>query len=437
MSPPLGIRREDKNDWEARTPLTPGQAGRLVAGGIPVVVQPSSRRCFPDDAYAQAGAVVREDISDCVVVLGVKEIPVGRLDAGRTYVYFSHTIKGQPYNMPMLRHILAVGANLLDYERVTDDAGRRLIAFGLQAGQAGMIDSLAALGRRLAAEGIATPLADLEPAWHYGSLDEALRAVRDVGRRLATSGPVAAVGPIAIGVLGHGRVARGTWDVLEALGTRQIAPAGLADAVRTAEPHAVLECRLARADYLERREDGGFDAEEYERHPERYVSALPRLAGLLTVLVNGIYWEPRFPRLLTRDDFRRLYGGGSRPRLRVVGDITCDIRGALACTVRATTPAAPTYVYDPERDAALDEAVDGPGPLVMAVDNLPCELPREASESFGAAPLPRLPDLVQAHPDGRLDAERLSPPWRRALIACGGRLTEDYRYLEKFLENAD
>ena len=402
-----------------------------------MIVQPSPRRCFPDEAYAQAGAEVREDLSACAVVLGVKEIPVDRIDAGRTYVFFSHTIKGQAYNMPMLRHILEIGANLLDYERVTDDAGRRLIAFGLQAGQAGMIDSLSALGRRLAAEGIATPLADLEPAWRHGSLDEALRKVRRIGQRLADTGLARPPGPITIGVLGHGRVAHGAWDVLEALGTRRVAPGDLADAVRAADPNTVLECRLARPDYLERREGGGFDAEEYEQHPERYVSALPRLAGLLTVLVNGIYWEPRFPRLLTRDDFRTLYGGGARPRLRIVGDVTCDIRGALACTVRATTPAAPTYVYDPERDAALDDAVDGPGPLVMAVDNLPCELPREASESFGTALLPLLPDLVEAHRGGSLAPERLSPPWRRALIACGGRLTESYRYLEKFLENAD
>ncbi|RMF75593.1 MAG: hypothetical protein D6738_03475, partial [Acidobacteria bacterium] len=185
MTTTLGIRREDKNDWEARAPLTPAQAGRLVSGGIPVAVQRSSQRCFPDEAYARAGARLVDAMDACPVVLGVKEIPVEQLLGGRTYVYFSHTIKGQPYNMPMLRHILDVGASLLDYECVTDERGRRLIAFGRQAGQAGMIDSLWALGRRLEAEGCVTPLAELRPAWRYGSLEAALEAVARAGRRLA------------------------------------------------------------------------------------------------------------------------------------------------------------------------------------------------------------------------------------------------------------
>ena len=224
--------------------------------------------------------------------------------------------------------------------------------------------------------------------------------------------------------------------MLEALGTRQVAPDDLADAVRSAPEGAVLECRLSRADYLERRDGGPFDPEEYDRHPERYVSRLAGLARQMTVLVNGIYWEPRFPRLLAREDFLELYSGAQPPRLRVVADVTCDIRGALACTVRATTPDDPTYVYDPVRDADIPGAVVGPGPLVLAVDNLPCEIPCDATSAFGAALLPLLPDLVAAHRQGRLDPRRLAPPWDRALIAHDGRLTTRFSYLEEHLAAA-
>ena len=149
----LGIRREDKNEWERRAPLAPDAVSRLVAQGVEVLVEPSPRRIFTDLEYARAGARIAPDLSACTLVLGVKEIPPARFRPGGAYCFFSHTIKGQPYNMGMLARLRELGCTLLDYELVKDDQGRRLIFFGRHAGLAGMLDSLWALGRRLAEEG--------------------------------------------------------------------------------------------------------------------------------------------------------------------------------------------------------------------------------------------------------------------------------------------
>jgi alpha-aminoadipic semialdehyde synthase len=425
----VAIRREDKNEWERRAPLTPDHVRRLVEQGVAFVVQPSERRIFPDAEYAEAGAEVREDIADCQVVLAVKEIPPRHLLEGRTYLYFSHTIKGQPYNMPMLRHLLEIGADLIDYECITDDQGLRLIAFGEQAGQAGMIDTLWALGRRLDAEGLATPLLGIEPAWAYASLDEARAAVRRAGERVAREGLGAGVSPITIAVLGHGRVAAGAWDILAELPIKEVLAEDLPHH-RGEDPLQLV--KLYPQHYVARRRDGGFDFDQYCAQPELYEPTLERHLPFVDCLVNGIYWDPRYPKLLTREQLRAMWSREESPALRVIGDITCDIRGALDSTVQVTTPDRPTYLYLPDEDAAID-AWTGTGPLVLAVDNLPAELPRDASRSFGDALAGFVRPLADAHADGSLDPTRLPAPLARALITHRGSLTEPYRYLTRHL----
>jgi len=151
----VGIRREDKDAWEARVPLVPDDVRGIVAScDATVCVQPSALRVFPDDAFASAGAVVTEDLDDCDIVLAVKEIPEAQFRPGKTYVFFSHTIKGQPYNMDMLRRMMELGCQLLDYERIVDEHNARLISFSRFAGIAGVVDTLWALGRRLEWEGL-------------------------------------------------------------------------------------------------------------------------------------------------------------------------------------------------------------------------------------------------------------------------------------------
>ena len=174
----VGVRREDKSQWERRVPITPDVARALLEQhGVQVIVQPSAVRAFADAEFSQAGAVVRESLSVCPVVFAIKEIPSHVFEPGQAYVFFAHVIKGQPFNMPMLRRMLELGSTLIDYEKVTDDQGRRLIFFGWHAGVAGMLETLWALGKRLAWEGIDTPFAGLGHPYDYHDLAEAKVAV--------------------------------------------------------------------------------------------------------------------------------------------------------------------------------------------------------------------------------------------------------------------
>src|SRR6185295_18828131 len=214
----IGIRREDKNEWERRVPLTPDHVAELVEQhGVAVHVQPSSIRAFPDKDYRSAGAEVDERLAAPRVILGVKEIPSELLLPGRTYLFFSHTSKGQAYNMPMLQRILELGSTLVDYEHVLDERGRRLIFFGRYAGHAGMIDALWALGRRLAAEGISTPFERVRLAHDYSSLDEAASHIARIGESLRHTGVPAGLHPLIVGFTGSGNVSRGALEIFDRL----------------------------------------------------------------------------------------------------------------------------------------------------------------------------------------------------------------------------
>ena len=177
MLAPIGIRREDKNPWERRVPLVPSQVARLIGEHeLTIHVQPSDQRIFPDEEYRKAGAKVQEDLSSCQAILGVKEMPLAFFERGKTYLFFSHTIKGQPYNMPMLQRMMALQCQLIDYERIIDEKNRRLVLFGRHAGLAGMIETLRALGERLSLEGVPgsqNPFSEIKPAYRYENLTEA------------------------------------------------------------------------------------------------------------------------------------------------------------------------------------------------------------------------------------------------------------------------
>ena len=175
----IGIRREDKNQWERRVPLSPEDMTALRSEhGIQFSLQPFPTRAFSDDEFIQAGAAIDENLADCSIVLGIKEMPLGFFKRKLTYCFFSHTIKCQAYNMPMLRHISDLPCNLIDYEKITDDYGRRLVFFGVEAGQAGMINTLWALGRRLKLEGVRNPFENIRQAIEYGTLSNAEDSIR-------------------------------------------------------------------------------------------------------------------------------------------------------------------------------------------------------------------------------------------------------------------
>ena len=429
----IGIRKEDKNIWEKRVPLTPGHVGELRRAGIRVAVQPSDLRAFSDQDYRSAGADLQPDLGDCPVVMAIKEIPTRLLQPGRTYVFFAHVIKGQPHNMPMLARLLELGCTLIDYEKVADDDGRRLIFFGRHAGLAGMIDSLWALGRRLAADGLDTPLAEVGPAHTYADLEAARAAVRRAGERIAADGLPSCLAPLVTGFAGYGNVSQGAQEIFDLLPHRRIEPDELPDILEGGDARELVkvvfeEKHMARP--LD--ENKPFELQEYYDHPDRYRGIFARHVPYLTMLINCIYWTPAYPRLVTRDLLHGLYGAGRKPRLRVIGDISMDIEGAIDCSIEATDPGDPVYVFLPDQDR-IAPGVDGHGPVVLAVDNLPCELPLESSQDFGDVLLPFVEAIAGADYSAPYERLNLPAPIKRAVIAHKGRLAPDYEYLSEYL----
>jgi len=411
----IGIRREDKNRWERRVPVTPEHVAELSRHGVTVWCEPSALRAFSDDAFRAAGARVDGDLSSCPLVIGVKEIPADKLTPGTAYAFFAHVAKGQPLNMPMLRRLMELGCTLIDYEKIVDDRGRRLVFFGRHAGFAGMIDTLTALGRRLTWEGIASPFATMKMAHEYAHLEQAhadLALVADAVRR---GGLPPQLHPLVFGFTGSGNVSKGAQELFDHLPYEEILPEDLGAAAADPDlPRNILYKVVFRRD--ERMAQDG---------------SMRRHLSHLTVLVNGVYWEPQHPRVVGFDDLRALFDG-ARPRLRVIGDITCDVNGSIEANVKVTTPDNPVYVYDVARGEAVD-GVAGDGPVILAVDNLPCELPVDASRSFGDALLRFLPALARC--DWTLPVESLGLPDEilRAVIVHRGRLTPPFAYLERHL----
>lgn len=411
----IGLRREDKNRWERRAPLTPEHVAELVQeDGFSVAVQPSPLRIFPDQEYQAAGATVQEDLSDCRLVLGVKEVPSNLLLPQKPYMFFSHTTKGQAYNMPLLQRVLELGCTLMDYEMIVDSAGRRLIFFGRHAGYAGMVDALWALGQRMRVEGFETSFAAVRPSHTYGSVPEAAEFIGAVvGRRIRQEGLNPALHPLVVGFTGGGNVSQGAQEILSHLPTVEVDPEEL---------HS-----LAKATRLSRK--AVYKAVFRRRHRENFARHLP----YLTVLVNGIYWEPAEPRLVTRASLQQLWSDSATPHLRVIADISCDVDGSIESTVRATSPDDPVFVYNPATGAATS-GVRGRGPVVLAVDNLPAEFPRDATEHFGDSLYPLLELIVRADYGASFEQLALPASVSGAVIAHRGRLTPRYRYLMEALE---
>jgi saccharopine dehydrogenase (NAD+, L-lysine-forming) len=432
----IGIRRETRDRTQRRSPLSPGQVRALIEEHqLRVVVEPWDQRIFPDDAYRGVGAIISEDLASCNIIFGVKEIAPEFMWDDAVYCFFSHTIKGQSYNMPMLQRILDGGITLFDYELVKDENEKRLVFFGDYAGYAGMIDVLWAFGRRLAWEGMETPFADIRYATSYDRLSDAEDALRNVAARIETSGLPRELVPLVTAFTGYGHVSRSAQKLYDILPSRTIAASELPAFMKAGDfsDRHVYKVEFTKPDlYAHREGTVPFAIDELNSHPERFVGIFEHAVPHCTLIVNGIYWEPRFPRLLTKGSVRGLYDSVSTPRLRVIGDITCDIDGSIELTVKETDAENPVYVYDPASETVRD-GWEGRGPVVLAVDKLPTELPLEASEEFGRALMPFVPHLAGA--DYRLPADTLSipPEFRRALIAYRGELTPPFSYLRRYL----
>jgi alanine dehydrogenase len=430
----IGIRREDKNIWERRVPLTPADIAELKRGHeLEFVVQKSPNRVFPDVEYTAAGVALSDEIPDTDVVLAVKEIPTALLRARKTYVYFAHVIKGQPYNMPMLRRLLDLEATLIDYEKIVDDHGRRLIFFSIHAGYAGMIETLWCAAHRLAAQGRHTPLLEIKHAYEYANLAAAQNHLREIGVAIAHHGLGGMERPLAIGIAGYGNVARGCHEILACLPATEVLPGDLFEALRRPVADSPILVVTYREEDLAAPRTAGtdFELQDYYDHPERYEGIFELQLPLLDVLVNGTYWDARYPRLVTCAWVSENYGPGRQPRLKVIGDISCDIAGGIEVTVKATMPDDPCYVWQP--DGSPRFGVTGDGPVIMAVDNLPCELPRESSEYFSRVLHGMIPSLAACDWSRDFADLELPRPLKSAVIAHRGRLAPNFEYLQAYL----
>lgn len=436
MSIIIGIRREDKNKWERRVPLVPTDVKQLIEDhNLQVWVQPSSIRAFTDDDYRTVGAKVHEDLAPANVIFAVKEIPNHIFEENKTYVFFSHTIKGQDYNMPMLKKMMASKCNLIDYERIVDEHGRRLIFFGKYAGLAGMIDTLWSLGKRLSWEKFESPFDEIKHTYQYDSLEDAKEAVKIVGKRIAEEGFAKNLAPIVIGFAGYGNVSQGAQEIIDLLPIQEITPDDLPKIYETArdDNHHIYKVVFKEEHLVEPiDETAQFELQDYYQNPQKYRSKFETYVPYLTVLVNCIYWTEDYPRLLTKDFIREMYADGETPVLRVVGDISCDIEGSIECTTHTTQPDNPSFVYNPFDEWTTD-GYKGIGLVIMAVDNLPCELPRDSSMAFSYVLEKYVPAIAKANYLTTFDQCDLPPEIKRAMILHQGELTPDYQYMKQFL----
>ncbi len=396
----IGIIREGKVPVDRRVALTPAQAQEVMSTfGIEVVAQRSEIRCFPDEEYEKVGVTVVDSLTDCDVILGVKEVPIPDLMNDKTYFFFSHTIKMQPYNRTLLQEILKKKITLIDYETLTDETGKRIIAFGRWAGIVGAYNGILTYGKRY-------NLFHLRPATECFDLED-----------LKTEFHKVQLPPVKIALTGGGRVAKGAMEVLIGMGVRKVSAAELLEETFDFPVFAQLNTH----NYNKKSDGGEFSRTEFYANPERYESDFLRFAKVSDILIASAYWDPKAPVLFKKEDVLR-----DDFKINVIADITCDIEGSIPSTKRPSTIEDPIYDYNASDDRVENALTDEGNITVMAVDNLPCELPRDASASFGNELLYNvLPELLGDDAKGVIS---------RATIAQSGSLHGRFVYLQDYVD---
>jgi len=397
----IGIIREGKMPPDARTPLTPEQCKQILDRfPVELVVQPSEVRSFTDAEYRQAGIPLATDLSDCDILIGVKEVPVEQLISGKTYLFFSHTVKKQPHNRHLLQTILEKNIRLVDYEKLTDERGNRLIAFGFYAGLVGAHNAMWTYGRRTGLFG----LPRMRDCHDYAEVK---------GVYAKTQLP-----PVRIVLTGGGRVASGAVRNLHDMGIQQVSPH---DFLNKTFDRPVFT-QLHAQDYVQHR-DGPriFEKAHFYAHCEEYVSTFAPYTHCADIFINGIFYDPKAPRFFEIPEV-----ADEAFRIQVIADVSCDIMpdSSVPLTIRPSKIADP--VYGVNRLTGEEGApFDNTGVDVMAIDNLPSELPRDASDFFGRQLIDNiLPELLH---------DRDSAIIARATIAENGELTEPYSYLSDYV----
>ncbi len=432
----IGIRREDKNEWERRVPLVPADVSELRARhGIKTIIQPSEIRIFSDGEYRNAGAEINENLQAADVVFAVKEIPLHMLEQGQTYLFFSHTIKGQPYNMEMLKTLIERKCTLIDYELIAGRNNNRLITFSGYAGLAGMIESLHAFGKKMQLKGYETPFSEILQAYQYASLEDAKKHICQIGEMIAQRGFPQELAPLTVGFLGYGNVSKGAQEMFDLLPVTTIEPDQLVQMAKkkktAADNHTLLKVVFKEEDIVHPLH-GAFTLQEYFDYPERFVPVFDRYLPYLNILVNCVYWTEKYPRFVSKEDLRANIQGESAAGIQLIGDISCDIDGSIEITRKSTKPDQACYTYNTENDSFID-GIDEGGVTVMAVDNLPCEFPLEASNEFSKELKTFVNDIVTADFTADFDAVKLPYEIQRAVILYNGSLTEKYEYMKNFL----
>jgi alanine dehydrogenase len=400
----FGIIKERKNPPDRRVVFSPEklQEFKQQFPQAEIVVESSDIRVFSDEAYKKAGFEVTKDISDCDVLLGVKEVPVDSLIPHKKYFFFSHTIKKQPYNRKLLKAMLERNIEMFDHETIIKENGARLIGFGRYAGLVGAYNGFRALGIR---EGLFTlpkveTLADLE----------AVKAELDK----------ISLPSIKILLTGTGKVAKGAQEILDHLQIKQVSDA----LYLTSEFTEPVYCIADVMEYAKRKDGKVGDKFEFYKDPSGYESNFMAYAKQTDFFIAGHFYGDGAPYLFTREDAKH-----PEFRIKYVADISCDIDGPVATTLRASTIADPIYGYNPETESEIDFK-DEKAITVMAVDNLPCELPKDASEGFGEMFLEHvIPAFYNDDKDGILA--------RAKMTTNTGKLTERYAYLQDYVDGKE
>lgn len=399
----FGIIREGKNPPDKRVPFAPKQVAQLkqTYPNLEMVVQSSPIRCFEDAAYASEGVEMVDSVSDCDVVFGVKEVPYDMLADGKTMLFFSHTIKKQPYNRDLLREVLRKKVRLIDYETLTYPNGFRVLGFGRYAGIVGAYNALIAHGKRYNSF-------ELKPAYLCEDMKEMGREMEKV-----------VLGNAKIIISGGGKVANGSKETLNAAGIREVTiPEFLND-----EFDEPVYCN---ADILDYHEIGGkapANFAEFVKDTTIWENTFTKFTKVADIFISAHFWDNKSAHFFTEEDVRSIDFN-----VKVVADITCDIKGSVPTTLRPSTIEEPIYGYDrftgKEAEPFAENSI-----TIMAVDNLPCEVPKDASEGFGTDLMEKIVPLFL-----RDDPERIL---ERATIAQNGKLTEYFSYLQDYVDGKD
>lgn len=395
----IGLIRENKVPPDTRVALTPKQCSDLKAmyPEIRIVIEPSPGRCFKDKEYLEAGVAFQDQLDDCDILFGIKEVPADKLIAGKTYFFFSHTKKKQPYNQKLMQALIDKKIRMIDYEALTYDDGQRILGFGFFAGVVGAHNGLLTYGKK-------TSLFELKPAYQCHDMADMLQQYRGVS-----------LPPVKIVLTGAGRVTAGLLEIMHHWDVESVEP----EDFLTEEYDYPVYTLLKGAGLYEHKITGQYSRSDFHTHPQDYYCKFLPFAKAADILMNGIYWDKDIPRLFEKQDVR-----SADFRLSVIADVTCDKDGSVPLNLGSSTIADPVYGYN-RFTGAMDMPFQNNRDIIdiMAVDNLPNELPRDASGHFGEHIIKYiLPELVK--PDSAI--------LERATICRDGKLTSQFDYLSDY-----